>query len=212
MRRLAPVGLALLGLALAVPAVVRAGLDPVPEGTTSTNGWFAKPRHLCARCQALEAQRLATGGSVALPGGPPVPGCAACAAMAGQGVVQGAPIMMGAEMPGVATLGGSRVVSTEPAPIDVVRTSYNHSAAMPGPTMMGATAGRAPMVPPAPTGWVPPPSPRPGILKHLFGLDGWGRRAEARAARAASAHAAMPLGNPASSPVGDLPASVVYGR
>ncbi len=60
MRRLAPIGLALLGLALVVPAAT----------------WGDSERHLCPRCQMLEAQRQAGDATVVIPNAPPVPGCA----------------------------------------------------------------------------------------------------------------------------------------
>jgi hypothetical protein len=67
-------------------------------------------------------------------------------------------------------------------------------------------------IPPAPTA-ITRSHHRPSVIAHLLGLDGMGRWGEARRARAASAHAATRVGNPAAlGAVSELPASVVYGR
>jgi hypothetical protein len=131
---------------------------------------------------------------------------------AGYAVVGGAP--------GTTVL-SSAVMSTEPSPIGVMRTSYGGatgaSTSAPGYAVVGspASAGMgltgAGTIPPAESAVVPHHHQRPHVLAHLFGLDGFGAGRRARLAQAESQHAAIPYG-PQNQTVTELPASMVYGR
>ncbi len=159
----------------------------------------------------------------------PTPGFAtvgdpAPAAMASPGGAPG--IAYVGSVPGTAVVGGT-VVSAEPAPIGVVRTSYKGVASPGG----GPAPGGAGMAAPNPgamgPGGVPyarmdelPPSlyggspgrQKPHILGHILGLRGpWIHAAEMEA-RARENHAAISYGPGGASSATDLPASAVYGR
>lgn len=230
--RLMALGLA-AGLLAVVPNAAQAGKPKCPHSTGS---------YKCPSCQVADAQRKAGNRPIVISGAAPIelsaPGCASCAASGG-GVV----MMHDGEAPGVAHLGGAHpggvvmpgagvLASHEPAPIGVVRPSYDQNAR---PTAFtGGAAGfdpthgpsRAPSMMSAgmgmgmPPGAIPPaPTPmdsqarRTSVLGHLFGLDGLGRLGEGRAARQASQHAAIPMGAPAAAARPNaLPASMVYGR
>jgi hypothetical protein len=65
---------------------------------------------------------------------------------------------------------------------------------------------------PAPTALTNPPSDRPHVISHLFGVGSIRRHArEARQDKAREAHASIAYDPPAQ-PVNELPASVVYGK
>lgn len=203
MRRLASLGWSVCGLALLVTSTASAG---------------GKSGHLCPNCQLQKAIRDAGNAPLVInnaPGAdlmPPAAPCLTCAPGSG------------GEAPGYASLAGptpypgGTILSTEPAPLGVVRAGFHQqyqgapAALAPG---LAAAPGHAvgPQVPPAPTGWVPRRTSRPSVIAHLFGLDGFGRRRAERAERAASEHAALRLGMPPeASAVTGLPAAAVYGN
>lgn len=76
-----------------------------------------------------------------------------------------------------------------------------------------AAPGARPMAAAPSNPWMSPgPRRRTSVLGHMLGLGAFGRLREARAERAAAAHAAIPMGKTSSGPVTELPASLVYGQ
>jgi hypothetical protein len=122
-------------------------------------------------------------------------------------------------LPPGATFAGGTVLSAEPAPVGVMRTSYlptGPTAEPPGYATVGSpaavggmTAGQA--IPPAPDIIAPARHRRPHVLTHLLGLDALGAHRRERIARHESAHAAIAYGS-TDQHVTELPASMVYGR
>jgi hypothetical protein len=242
MRRLCS-RLLVLGLAVAVlalPGAARAGLPVIaskkPKCPHSTGA------HKCPACQLADAQREAGSVPIVVNGPTPpglaAPGCAACAASGGtivmdSGEAPGVAHLGGNHPGGVMMPGGGYRISGEPTPIGVVRAGYDldahrapapglgggfdptHGAPRPsGPVMMGSPGMGMSMgaIPPAPTP-MGTNSRRTSVLGHMMGLDGFGRFGQARAARKAAEHAAIPMGAPAAygRPT-EVPASMVYGR
>lgn len=163
-------------------------------------------------------------------------------------VISVTPIYPPGEEPGTASFDGTRgdarqahapsSVTGEPAPIGVVRTNYNHSAANPAARMPAqvdvmahgkSAGGQAGMMPPGmmPPGMMPPgmmpPGQAPGMAmkpprRGLFGRllpgkpsanDPYAVFNMSKAQR--SAHASIPMGAHLQGPVNSLPASAVYG-
>jgi hypothetical protein len=229
MRRLATLCVALLGTGLALPVAARAGLPgdcpSCGSGLPTAAAYAAGPdttRHnhphtrYCPKCQLERAQRQAQDNPLIISGPthlPPGVPCDRCAEGAG-GAILG-------ETPGIARLGPgtSSIISPEPAPIGVVQTGFQPAF---GPGSPAALAGRLPHGPgmagppassiPPPQTPLGPPHRRPSVLGHLFGLDALGHWGEARRARRAAAHAAIPVGNVGAKLPNELPASLVYGR
>jgi hypothetical protein len=213
MRRLAPIGLALAGLALAAPTTLRAEKPATSApGHKHPRGLFGK-RKLCVECQRAE---LRAKEGIDMPAPPPLPqgvvmeggSCPTCPPGGSMMVVSGeAPghAMVGGPAPGYAVAGGA-----EPAPIAAVQ-----------PRGMAQVAGRS-----APTDRsvmptsIPAPDPmpnaghnRPHIISHLFGLSAIGQtRREEAEKRAGQKHASIRYDNAPSPKVTELPSSVVYGR
>jgi hypothetical protein len=182
---------------------------------------------LCARCMAQRYPGMAvrapgaSGGT--FPGTPS--GCTAC--QAGATVAAGPTYVMSGEAPGQVIVGmapgtsfaGGTVLSTEPAPVGVMRTSLNAAsraaAEPPGYATVGAPGGPgmgpAQAVPPAPEIIAPSRHKRPHVLTHLFGLDALAAGHHARVAKRESAHASIAYG-PLDQHLTELPASMVYGR
>lgn len=239
MRSVPTIGLALFGLALAVPAV-RAG-----EGDSKPGGHHhARPKRFgtCPSCEAARAEgRQVTRHRPA----PPQVGAAAMpidpGAYGGESSAVGL-ASSGGPTPGLDPAGAVGYASTggvpaanvaaygEPTPIGVMRTNYStpNPMGMPAPGM--ATTGGPGMMGPMPAGgpgyggmpagaqghgagptYGRPGKGRSGVLASMFGLRGFGRMSKEREARARSLHAAEAYGAPGSGPV-ELPASAVYGR
>jgi hypothetical protein len=237
MRRLTPLRLAVLGLALAVPAVARADDPPqAPVGTPTAPAatqpnpaaapkprghWLRKPR-MCPQCQYKAA--LAAGLPVPPPP-PPVVGSstAVCTACYGQGHPAGMAAAPTAAT-GYAAVGGDgsegMMAGPEPAPIGVVQTSFGPAMgagpAMPGAPGYAAVGGG---YNPAAGGPVPPPSEpfvghshdRPHILTHMLFMRNNGGLFGAIAARKRDAHAAIRYDSPENT-VTELPSSMVFSR
>jgi len=134
-----------------------------------------------------------------------------------------APVMASAgDVPGYANVGGM-VVSSEPAPIGVVRTNYamqpevGTSAAHPADAMMHGGAptpnGPIPYAKPneIPAGMLGGPPRRPRIFSRIIGLPDFGRARAESQARSRESHAMTSYGNTGAVP-SNLPASMVYGK
>jgi hypothetical protein len=145
----------------------------------------------------------------------------------------------GASAPGIASLNGP--TGNEPMPIGVVQASYDrgamspvggytgragsfdpthgdprvsHALGTPMPGRNGAQIAGMPGATSGPVTFAPDGrGRRPHVLSTLFGLDGLGDWRRSREAKAAQAHAMMPVGNVTANPrATSLPASAVYGR
>ena len=144
--------------------------------------------------------------------------CESCQ-IPGGAVMASGPVMMTANAPGYAVVGGEQpapgyavvggtVPVAEPAPIGVMQVRPAVAAASRrGPTDPSVTPSAF-----AQDTITNPAAGRPHVLTHLFNLDMIGRRsAEERERREREGHASIPYG-PMNEPVNDLPASVVYGK
>ncbi len=239
MRYLNRLGMAVLGLAVALPAMVRAD-DPglATTGTiapTRAARPKAHPNGLFNRCMCTDCQRarIKAKDGVDVPSPPPVPsgivtGASGrrnglfsskddCQVCQDGGVIVSGPVMManGTEAPGRAVVGGSApgyAVTDEPAPIGMVQNSY----ARKGRTSTGRRAGTtdssvAQTQFASPTAVPGTEHNRPRIIEHMFGLDAIGKRsAEAMERRHRERHASISYGPKQVEPVVDLPASTVY--
>jgi hypothetical protein len=227
---------------LGLPAAAQAGGPKKPKCPHSTGSYKCPACQLADAERAAGGAPIIVNGptppGVAAPG---CAACAASAGgavvMMDGGEAPGVAHLGGAHPGGMMMPGGGVRISGEPTPIGVVRASYDqdarrapaapgmmgfdptHGAPKPnGPVMMGSPGmGMSMGMPP---GYVPPaPTPmgtghrRTSVLGHVLGLDGFGRFGEARAARKAAEHAAIPMGAPAAygRPT-EVPASMVYGR
>lgn len=212
MRRLARIGLATLGLAVAAPDAVWAG-QPVNASTGSTTK-HKHPRNLlgqeklCVDCQRakLKAQGVDMPAPPALPQGVVMEGgqCTTCQTAPGMAVVNGD------VAPGYAVVGDPMMLGEGPAPIGVVQ------ARLGGPMAPGAAlTDRAVMptsIPPAADPVPPAGSNRPHVISHVLGLSAIGRdRREEAQRRSGQKHASIRYSNEEQR-VTELPASKVYGR
>ena len=212
MRRLARIGLAALGLAVAAPVAVWAG-QPVTASTGAKKhkhprNLFGKEK-LCVECQRakLKAQGIDMPAPPPLPQGVVMEGgvCTTC-----QPGAPGMAVVNGDTAPGFAVVGDPMMPGEGPAPIGVVQARPG------GPMMPGAgLMDRSVMptsIPRAPEPIAPAESNRPHVISHVLGLSAIGRdrRADAHR-RAGQKHASIRYG--AEEPrVTELPASKVYGR
>jgi hypothetical protein len=234
MRRLAHISMALLGLALAIPATAL-GFDDPPASSPAPHkhGLFHRAKD-CPACSSAKAAQAAihvvqapapapAPPPMMLPEGSKITGCAhsangVCAACRkileapGQIVMvaPGAPANAVAAAPAAAP---GRVViadTSDPMPVGLMRTDYHPGApGTPGaPSMSVPANGRDPFMPPK-------PESKPHILSHLFGFADVGNDVRTAAAsrdrKKREAHAAISYGENASK-VEDLPASMVYGK
>jgi hypothetical protein len=185
------------------------------------NGQHARGPQLCARCMA----KAYPGMTIRDPNsGTYVAGtsCTAC-----QSGMNGTPVYPGQGDAGYASVGlapgmslaGGTVLSTDPAPVGVMRASYPPASAPgyavvgtpPGSANAAGLPGAASAVPPAPEIIGGPPHRRPLVLVHLFGLDALGAHRRERLERESEKHAAISYGQ-LDQNVTELPASVVYGK
>jgi hypothetical protein len=225
MRRWISTGLALIGMALAVPAAATAGSPDMRHGLFK--GAKSQKKHVhqhvhnhdapsggCSTCESPEAV-VVTNGTLTAPGA-----CTACQAAAMQQVeAPGLASLRPSEAPGFASMNGrDQVLSSEPTPIGVVQAGFRPEATgMPtASSLFHQSAGQpqgANLGPIAPTmGGMPgKPHARPHIIRHLLGLDGFGRMGQEREAREASKHAQTTFGTNDQRVV-DVPANMVYGR
>lgn len=186
-------------------------------------------RCMCPDCQVKRVIEKAEGAPVIIHGpsvGSSAP-CVACETSATSGPI--VPITHG-DAPGYARVGSHAPeyavagVASEPTPIGVVRTNFAqqgplnpaiaafHGGAGTG-AALGASHSDAGSIPVAP--WTGVPSPkRRSVLGTMLGIRApFSGVREAREARRAEAHAAIPMGSAAASGrVTELPASMVYGR
>lgn len=263
MRRRDPIRLALLGLALTVPAASRAGDDaPVsrieaasPAATPHKHGW-GKTAKMCASCQAKAKAQAGVVPPPVMQDGSRIVGCA----HSSNGVCRdcrkilempGTVTMMAPGTPTAAPAGATVVASTEapgravasdaapgravadnsePVPMGLMRTDYapvgTPSTPMPiaasgpaGPKAPagGPGAGARPMAGgPGSSPYMPQShAPKVSVLSHLFGLAPLRQDLErdfgGAADRRRQAHAAEAY-DPAAAAVGELPASMVYGK
>jgi hypothetical protein len=219
-----------------VPVAAPLGLDgqPVPAAPAEPVHQH-KGRTLCAKCAAKQASAPPPGAIVGCAHSKNGV-CTACqAALRGPGqfVMVGAPA---AEAPGRAVassgpagahpgMNGSAVgyegAAGDPVPVGVIQANFSQSnpvgapssiappAEQPGRAVAESTAGHEPYQTKSGS------FPRPHILGHLFGWSLMGAdRAEEKARRKAEAHAMIAYDSEgkSSTPVEDLPASVVYGK
>jgi hypothetical protein len=123
----------------------------------------------------------------------------------------------GPEGPGYAVV-GEAMVGSEPAPVGVAPVR-NQGAMGPRMAAMGGRAGSGPVdpsvvptnLPPAQVALSSPPSSRPHIISHLFGLPMIGQHQRERMEREREKHAAIAYGQ-VDSQVTEVPASMVYGK
>jgi hypothetical protein len=123
----------------------------------------------------------------------------------------------GPEVPGYAVV-GEALVGSEPVPVGVAKP-HTHGAMDPRMAAMSGRGGRGPVdpsvvptnLPPAQSAIPSPPSSRPHIISHLFGLPLIGAHRREREEKEREKHASIAYGQNGS-PVTDLPASVVYGK
>jgi hypothetical protein len=123
----------------------------------------------------------------------------------------------GQEAPGYAVV-GEALVGSEPVPVGVAKP-HTHGATNPRLAAMGGHGGPGPVdpsvvptnLPPAQSAIVSPPSARPHIISHLFGLPLLGAHRRERQENERERHASIAYGQ-SGTPVTDLPASVVYGK
>lgn len=245
MRRMKPLSLALAGLALSAATAAEAGLPtadgnnngqpPSPRRGVSLHAHKPKKVHLCAACAAKMAAQGANPGSA---------GCASCGDSAGTMT----PTMMAGSTPGYAVIGdgspspmmaasgpgasgapgyaivGGTIASSEPAPIGVMRTTYNNDSQsgslgasvdiMHGQGQGSGMGGGWANAPHAKASEMPgslysPQVRRRSMVSRLIGLPDFGRRAAEMEQRKRDAHAQTAYG-PSSMP-SELPASMVYG-
>ena len=133
----------------------------------------------------------------------------------GYAVVGGNVAMAGA--PGYAVVGGA-AAGAEPSPIGVARSRQPQ---WPNPQMAaaGARQGGAGYDPAVMPSSIPPPqvaltSPghdRPHIIRHVFNLPKFGEHRRERDEKAREKHAAIAY-DQSSSPINELPASMVYSN
>jgi hypothetical protein len=123
----------------------------------------------------------------------------------------------GEEAPGYAAVGGPGSLG-DPAPIGIARGGQNLWVD-PRMAAAGPRPGAGPYDPAVmPSSLIPPQSAmsgpghdRPHVLSHLFGLPRFGRHWEEREAKRREQHASIAYDQP-NQVVGELPASVVYGK
>jgi hypothetical protein len=122
----------------------------------------------------------------------------------------------GPEVPGYAVV-GEALVGSEPVPVGVAKP-HTHGATDPRMAAMSGRSGPGTVDPSVvPTNLPPqaaitsPPSSRPHIISHLFGLPLIGTHRREREEKEREKHASIAYGQNGT-PVADLPASVVYGK
>jgi hypothetical protein len=231
--------IAIAGVSLFAVDTAQAGLDSVcstcagqpqaPKSKTPHKHSVKQKKsgQFCAECAAkMQAQGMTPPPAmIAATSG----GCATCgtvttATAPGYAIVgdgSPSPVMASANggAPGYAIVGGT-MVSSEPAPVGVMRTNYRddgpaHGApgASVAPNRPGiANVGGIPYAQPneVPPSLYAPPKRRHSILAKIIGIPDFGRgRAEAES-RARENHAMTSYAPNGGSPA-DLPASVVYG-
>jgi hypothetical protein len=227
MRRLAHFSMALLGLALAIPASALGFDDPPASNPAPHKHGLFKKAHDCPACAAAKAAHhhvapVPAQSPMVLPEGSKITGCAhssngVCAACRkilespGQ-IVMVAPANVVAAAP--ASAPGHAVVAdtSEPMPVGLMRTDYRPGTpgapGAPAPAASSPTNGRDPFMPPK-------PESRPHILSHLFGFadvrNDVHTAVASRDRKKRETHAAIAYGENASK-VEDLPASMVYGK
>jgi hypothetical protein len=178
------------------------GIDvpPPPSIDSGMQGQvMVDPAH-CPTCQ----------GNMVVAG--PMPGHDAHAA--GYAVVGGPG---GPEAPGYAVV-GEMMTGAEPAPVGVSKMR-NHGAKDPRMAAMGGQPGSGPLdpsvvptnLPPAQAAIASPPSNRPHIISHLFGLPMLGQMRREREDKERDRHASIAYGQ-LEKPVSELPASMVYSK
>lgn len=213
------------------------GLDGRPVTTVAPEPPHKhKGRTLCAKCAA----KMKQAGPSSMPPGRIVGCehskngvCSACLAalnLPGQFVTASSPVAAPAAAPGRAVASSSPSAyapqgydpaMAEPTPVGVVQANFSQGGPMgmpvasfapqannaPGRAVAESAAGRDPYQ--AKSG----PFPRPHILGHLFGWSGMGREnAEARAQKKSEAHAMISYEANGTTPVEELPASMVFGK
>jgi hypothetical protein len=216
--------LALCGLALAAPTVIRAqeyhvcancqaqqeAYQQQLQAQAQQQGqpkvkrhkhWYRSVR-VCPNCMA--AQQAANGGQPLT--GPPmvvagVPGCAGCEALA---AAVPHPAAGGMDQ-GYAVAGGG-----DPAPVGVMQASFSPSS---GGAPGYAVAGGAQQLSnsPAPFAGPIPGHNRPHIISHILFMPTSGGWWAEQKEKKRAAHAAIPYGTESAS-VTEVPANVVYGR
>jgi hypothetical protein len=215
----------------APPAVEMQGPPPARAEPHHHKGLFGR-RH-CVECQRA---RVKARDGVDVPAPPPLePGVAAgvassegyCPTCQGR-VVASAPAMShDAQAPGYAVVGGpagpeapgyavvgDAMAGSDPAPVGI--SKLRNSA--PGDPRLAAMGGRGPLdpavvptnLPPPQMALTSPPSNRPHILTHLFGLDVFSHLRRDHETKERDKHASIAYGDSAR-PVTELPASMVYG-
>jgi hypothetical protein len=123
----------------------------------------------------------------------------------------------GAEAPGYAVIGEGEFGS-DPAPVGVSKMR-NHGAMDPRMAAAGARPGAGQVdpsvvptnLPPAQVALSSPPSSRPHIISHLFGIPNFGRAHRDRLDRERQKHASIAYGQ-VDTKVTEVPASLVYGN
>jgi hypothetical protein len=154
-----------------------------------------------------------------------------CPTCQGNMVVSGPVMSEHAHAPGYAVVGGpsgpetagyavvgEAMVGSEPSPVGVAPVR-NQGAMDPRMAAMGARPGSGPVdpsvvptnLPPAQVALSSPPSNRPHIISHLFGLPMLGQRSRERMEREREKHASIAYGQ-VESQVTEVPASMVYGK
>jgi hypothetical protein len=126
-------------------------------------------------------------------------------------------VVGGPEAPGYAVV-GEAMVGDEPVPVGVAKVR-NQGAMGARMAAMGARPGSGPLdpsvvptnLPPAQVALSSPPSNRPHILGHLFGLPSFGRHYREAQDRERQKHASIAYGQ-TESQVSEVPASLVYGK
>lgn len=227
MRLLARIGCTVAGLTLLAPSVTQAGMPIAAPGPSHSLARAKKgaTKKFCAGCQArrMMAKGLRVSTPPPLPAGAPVKGeqCAACGAptavvLSGKLYRSQPPALMANNTPGRAVVGGEPVgmmaMDGGPVPIGVVAPRVGSAPSVgfgqgPGSrdgSVMPTSAVSDPIAPAV--------GSRPHVLSHLLGVSAIGRERADRKIRAKEEkHAMIPYGTPAT-PIGDVPASVIYGR
>ncbi len=242
MRNFRSLSLAVAGLVGLSSSSATAGLN----GVDTTNAGqprvkvvkhkHKKSGYICADCQArmiaesgAPAPMMISGTPSAMMAGP----CTACETAgpamiapsapgyASVGDGSPAPVYASAgNAPGLATVGGPMVASSEPTPIGVVRTNYSVppaagtlEASLAGQQQGMPAAGPIPYAKPneIPAGMLGAPHRRPRIFSRIIGLPDFGRARAESQARARETHAMTTYGASNSAP-SNLPASMVYGK
>lgn len=206
MPRLVTLGGALMGLALILPTAAPAQEPDASHGHV---------RRLCPKCLAkMQARGEFTGDVVPLvPPAPPVAsapgGCVTCQMAGGEAPGYASTAV---SAPGYASVGGGTVISSEPAPIGVVRAGYQPGAAMPPASSLAPGHGAPNVGPVAPTVGAAGLGPhrRTSVLSHLF-FGGSPRMGYARRQKMKERHAMEAYDAPGTVTT-ELPASMVYGR